>query len=162
MAADIFDKEQHLLPLKQRTAVHRSGRLVCAFLQPNGVNDAVELGLRDLRIGQFDLVNVRHQVAKHTPLATTGGHHPFSAALNMDVGTFSRAHRCDTRLADLAFTHGPVHRDRFDLLNRLDQALVAQKTQHQQLRLAAQRHQRHELALVEVHRQGPFGRNGRF
>ena len=150
MAAHVFDEDQHLLALEQRAAVHRASRFVGALLQPDGVDDAVKLALRQRGGGQLELVDLGHQVAKHAALAAAGGHHFFGGA-SLDVRDALTG--LDRSSADI-----PVDRDRFDLVRRLHQALVAQKAQHQQLRLGAQRHQGDQLALVHIDGEGPFGR----
>ena len=55
-------------------------------------------------------------------------------------------------LAHFAFANRPVHRDGFDLVHRVDEALVAQEAQHQPLGLGTQRHQGHDFLPVYVQR----------
>ena len=54
----------------------------------------------------------------------------------------------------------PIDSDGFDRAGHIDQALVAQIAQHQPFGVGAQGHQGHQLALVHIHREGAFGRNG--
>ena len=53
----------------------------------------------------------------------------------------------------------PVDGDRIDVVAAIDQALVAQVAEDEQLGEGAERHQRHELALVDEHRQRALGRD---
>ena len=77
MAAHIFNKDQHLLTLEQRAAMDRAGRLVGTLLQPNGVHNAVQRGLRQGGRRQLQLVDLGHQVAKDAALATARGDYFF-------------------------------------------------------------------------------------
>ena len=121
-------------------------------MQPDGVDDAVELPLAQSGGGQLQLLDFSHQIAKNAALTATRGHHFFSGS------------GFDIRDALAGFDGGspnlPIHRDRLDFLRRLHQALVAQKTQHQQFRLGAQGHERDQLALVDINRERSFGRDG--
>ncbi len=152
VAAHIFDKHQHILPLEQRAAVYRPGGLVGALLQPDGVDDAVELGLAECGGGQHQRVDVGHQVAKHTALAAAGGDHTAGGAF-LDL-VDARA-GFDRRCTDL-----PVHRDGVDVGHRLHQPLVAQVTQHQQLGLRTQRHECDQLPFVHIDGECTFGGDG--
>jgi hypothetical protein len=53
----------------------------------------------------------------------------------------------------------PVDGDRIDVVAAIDEALVAQVAEDKQLGEGAERHQRHELALVDEHRQRTLGRD---
>ena len=139
--------------MKQRAGMHRTGRLVGALLEPDHIDDGVELRLLQPRFGgQADGVYLVHEVAEHTPLAAARGDHAPGGALLDAVNALAGF---DRRGVDL-----PVHRDRLDFVHRRDQALVEQVAQHQPFGVRAQRHERDELALVHVHREVAFGRNG--
>ena len=152
----VFDKQQHLrfgvAQTEHGAGVHRAGRLVGAFFQPDGVDQAVELALGDAGIGrQFELIDLVHEPAEHAALTAARGDHTVRCFCFNVVNAAARAHG---RRTDL-----PVHGDRLDLTDVADQALVAQVTQHQQLGVRAQGHQGDQFTLVHIDRQRTFGRN---
>ena len=117
---------------------------------------AVERGLADARRRlarrrQRDRFQVAHQVAEHRALAAAGRHHPLGGLL---VEALDAGARLDRGRVDV-----PVDGDRVDVVDRIDQALVAQVAEHQQLGRRAQGHQRDQLALVDEHGERPLGRN---
>jgi len=154
VAAHVLDEHQHLAAPEERTAVHRARLAVDAVLLAHRFQHAVQRALADARagrVGQTDGVQLRHRVAEYRALAAAGGDHavrgPGRDVMHAAVGAYGGC-------ADV-----PVHGDRFDFLHRVDEALVAQVAQHQQFGALAQRHQRHQLALVDEDRQGALGRN---
>ncbi len=156
VAAHVFNKQQHFGVIgrhgKQRAGMHRTGRLVGGLLEPDAVDQAVKLSLRDPGIGrQNNLVNLVHQSAKHAALTAAGGDHAFGGFF-LDVG--DAVPRLDGSRA-----HIPVHRDGLDVAHLPDQTLVTQVTKHQQLWVRTQSHQGHQLALVDVNRQCALRRN---
>ena len=102
--------------------------------------------------GQAQPVHVLHQVAEHAALAAAGGDHAaggfFFDAVDAGAGF------------DGGGPHIPVHRDRFNLIQRRHQTLVAQIAQHQPFGVATQRHQGDQLPFVHIHREGTLCRNG--
>ena len=102
--------------------------------------------------GSFSGIELVHQVAEHRALAAAGGD---DAARGARLDALRRA---GARLDRSGFDV-PVDRDRIDIVERCDQALVAQVAQCQQLGGSAQRHQRDHLALVDEQRQWPLGRD---
>ena len=134
--------------------MHRAGLAVDAVLLAHGFEHAVQRALADaggLGVGQHDAVELRHHVAEHRALTATGGDDAVRR-LGFDVAhTRVSAHRGG---ADV-----PVHRHRLDIGDVVDEALVAQVTQHQQFRALAQGHQSNQLALVDEDRERPFGRD---
>ena len=135
--------------------MHGPRRLVSRFLEPDDVDQAVELALRDENIGgQLDLVYFIHQATKHAALPATGRHHAVRGFFFniLDAMTGSNSGRTDF----------PIDSNRLDVMNRPDEALVSQVTQHQQLGVGAQSHQRDQFPLVDIHRERTLGRNGDF
>ena len=157
MTPHVFDEHEHLIALKQRTAVYRAGRFVGGFLHADGIDQAIELALCDLCGGQFDLINVGHQIAEHTALAAAGGHHTVGAALNHHLGVLTGFDSGHAGLTHFALTNRPVHRDGFDLVDRIDQTLVAQKAEDQPFGLCTQGHQGHQLFFVQINGERPLG-----
>ena len=101
--------------------------------------------------GSVDRFQVAHQVAEHRALAAAGRDHPLGGLLveALDAGAGLDRGRVDV----------PVDGDRVDVVDRIDQALVAQVAEHQQLGRRAQGHQRDQLALVDEHGERPLGGN---
>ena len=152
VAPHVLDKELQVTTDEQRAGVHRTRHLVGGVAQPDGVDDVVEAGLAQQRVGrQADAVNVVHQVTEHTALAAAGGDHlvrgPVLDAVNAVAGLDRRG------------AHVPVHREGFDVVHRRHQPLVEQVAQHQPFGMAAQGHQRHQLALVDVDGEVALGRD---
>jgi hypothetical protein len=151
VATHVLHEAEHLVAPEQRAAMHGTRGLVGAVLHADGVDDGVQLLLRQGGWGQHQLVHIGHQVAKHTALSATGGHH-LAGGPGFDVG--NAAARLDGGSADL-----PIHRDRLDLVHAGNQALVAQVAQHQQLGLRAQGHQGDQFTIVDVDRERTLNRN---
>ena len=133
--------------------MHRASGLVGGFFEPDGVDQRIELALREAGVcGQLDLVNFIHQTAEHTALPAASGDDVFGRFL-FNVGDavpgFNSRH-----------THIPIDSDRFDVMHRRDQPLIAQIPQHQPFGVRTQRHQRDQFAFVDVQGQGAFGRDG--
>ena len=97
-------------------------------------------------------VHIVHQIAKHAALAAAGGDHALGRALLDVVNALAGL--------DRSGPHLPVDGDGLDVMHGTHQTLVAQKAQHQQLGMPAQRHQRHQLALVHINGERPFAGNG--
>ena len=149
MAAHVFYKHQHAFALKQRAAVYRACGFVNAVVQADGVHDAIELALGDGGRGQLDAVDIRHQIAKHTALPAAGGDYALGSFF---LQVFNAFIGLDRRSA-----HFPINGNGLHFLRRCHQALVEQIAQHQPLGLRAQGHERHDFALVHIHRQRTLG-----
>ena len=140
-------KHQHLAAAEQRAAVHRAGLAVDAVLlahQLRACRAACAWRMRALRASgsaatRRSPIRSPNTVPWPQPVVTT--RRAVFRSKSLDAG--ARAHR---RGADV-----PVDGDRLDVVDRVDQALVAQVAEHQQLGLRAQRHQRDQLALVDEH-----------
>ena len=121
-------------------------------MQADGVDEAVELALRDARLcRQFELIDLVHETAENAALTAASGDHPASRFFVQVIDAVTRFNGCRA--------HIPVDRDRLKLTGVTDQTLVAQITQYQQLRVCAQGHQRDKLTLVYIHRQRALSRD---
>ena len=157
VAADVLHEGQQVALPEQGAAVHRAGRLVRALLDAHGVEQAVELALGQARrrladVGQADRVDRAHQVAEDRALPAAGRDDALGGPLveSLDAGTRLHGGRADV----------PVDGDRIDVGRALDQSLVSQVAEDEQLGRRAERHQRHQLALVDEDRQRALGGDG--
>ena len=130
----------------ERTAVHGAGLLVDGFVQSDAVQQVEQRCLRQRRAGrQADVIDLFHQIAEHRALAASGGLGA-PRGLAFDVGhAGARANGAGLGL--------PIHLNRDDVVDRRDQALVAQVANGERLGRRAQRHQRDEFMLVDIDRQ---------
>ena len=93
---------------------------------------------------QMNGVNIGHQVAKHGAAAAARG---FGAMRHLFV-------EIDQAVAGVDGRRSPPNPPaRQQILNRIDQPLVAQVADHQRFRRGAERHRCEDFALVHVDRQ---------
>ena len=149
----VFDEIQKLRRCaEERAAMHRAGLLVNRFVFAHQLGQRVERRLREARFErQFHVINVGHQIAKHGAAAAAGG---LGSMRHFFVEIDEAVPGVNGGRVDL-----PIHLHSDDFIERIDQALVAQITEHQGFRRCAERHQREDLALVDVHRQRVFARH---
>jgi hypothetical protein len=154
----------------KRATVHRTGKLVDRLVPPHQVHDGVErrFGEAHRRI-EPDGVDVGHQVAEHGALAAAGGDGAMGQALGQMACSLVPDLPLPQRNAGVSEPSGrdrhcadfPVDLHARDGADVRHQALVAQVAQREMLRRTAQRHQRHQFALVEVERERMLPRHRR-
>ena len=157
MATNIFDKKQHLRfsrgRVKQCTGMHGAGRLVGRFFQPYGVDQGVQLALRDRSAHRkHDLIHLVHQAAKNAALPTASGH---DAPSGFFFDILNAAPGLDSCRANI-----PIDGNGLNIVDRGDEALVAQIAQHQPFGVRTQGHQGDQFSVVNIDGQGPLGGNG--
>ena len=126
--------------------MHGAGLLVDRLVHAHAVEQRVERAAREHRVGrQPHRVDLFHQVAEHRALAAAAGRRPL-AELRFEVFRPLRV------LMTTALTSQSTCTETMSSM-RLEQPLVAQVPDRQRLGRGAQRHQRQDLALVDVERQ---------
>ena len=75
-------------------------------MQSNRIHHAINFSLRDLRFWHLNVVQMRHQVAKHTALAAPCGDNAIGTALHLHLGVGSAFDGGNSWLAHLAFAGG--------------------------------------------------------
>ena len=126
--------------------MHGARLLVDRLVHAHAVEQRIERRLRQRRAGgQADLVDLVHQVAEHRALAAAGRRRAL-LRLRFEVGE-AAAGRDGDRI-DV-----PVDLHRHDVVDAVDEPLIAQPADRERFRCGAQRHQREELLLVDVERE---------
>ena len=167
VAAHVLDELQDpcaavLVLSAERAAVHGAGQLVDRLVAPDQVHDGEQRRLAEAHVRvEPDRVDVGHQVAEDGALAAAGRHRAMGQAIAAMAGigsprpTSQSGTPVSASRREVTAT-APTSQSTCTLAMRgdvVDQALVAQVAQRQVFRRAAQRHQRHQFALVEVERE---------
>ena len=146
MPADVLDEHQDLAcPVGgERAAVHRAGLLVDRLVLAHLLHQVEQLRVRQAHVvAQLDLVDFVHQVAEHRTLAASGGDRAL-AQLARDALQRVRVVTATESVSQSTCTAA--------ICSILDQPLVPQVADGERLGRMAERHQRDDLALVEIER----------
>ena len=144
VAAYVLDEVEDVGILAERAAVHGAGLPVDVVEGRDGAQQVIDPRLPHARRLQTHVVDLVQRAGEHGALAAAGGDGaPAELFLPVaDTAPGAGRHR------DLLPV--PVHLDGLDVIEILDQTLVAQIAQREQLGLAAQGHQRDDLAVVDL------------
>ena len=130
----------------ERAAMHGARLLVDRLVQAHAVEERIERRLRQRRARrQAHRVDLLHQVAEHRSLAAARRLGALGC-LRFEIG---QAVAC--RDGDGVDIPVDLHRD--DVLDPLDQPLIAQVSERERFGRGTERHQRQQLLLVDVERQ---------
>ena len=142
VATHVLGEQQDLGSGAQRTPVHRSGAAIDLVVTADLAQQRRNRGPVDPHLRQLGGVELIQGMGKHCPLSATGGHRsPAELGLLIAQTPAVPSRNPHPLLA-------PVDIDRDDLLELIDQALVAQEAERQRFGMGAQGHQGHDLAII--------------
>ncbi len=144
---DVLDEREDLGALGERATVNRARLLVDRLVLAHGVEQGEERFLGDSHVlVKVDRLDVGHEVAEDRSLPAAGGRGAL-LRLGPEIGEpVARGHRDGTDF--------PVDLHRDDLLDGIDQPLVAQEPDREGLGRGAQAHHGEDFLLVDVEREG--------